>query len=550
MIFLSIMFIIVALALPNLKNGFGALLMTRITSLVFIYSCILSLNSFYISQIKSGIGIYSGLFHVSTVSQLSEIFFLVVASLILLAMRPSNLIGGTAKSYNKYLISQKDTNNEVNYLSEYSLVVLFSTLGTTLLVSSYDLISLYLSIELQSFGVYILTTLYRNSEKASNAGLMYFLLGGLSSCLILLGSGLIYSFTGLTNLEGIYSLISVYDNSTQGFTLGIVLIVIGLLFKIAAAPFHNWSPSVYDNSPTIVTIWLTIMPKIGVLIFLLDLITQSNTTIVFGEVGLLSYNTVLSSYASDFINYKDSIKGLLLVSSALSLIIGTVVGLAQTRIKRLLAYSTISHIGFMLLSLAINTEQSIEALIFYIIQYTISNLTIFLVIIGLGYLMNNTLNKSSNYNQNSDKDIEFIAEIKGQFFYNPILSLSFTICLFSMAGVPPLIGFFGKQFVLYSAVQSGYYFISILAILVSVISASYYLKIIKLLHTDSDKINLDIFNNSANKDNSNFAGVQSQISNFHSFTISALTLTILFFVIKPSILINSTQLLSLSLFNF
>jgi NADH-ubiquinone oxidoreductase chain 2 len=526
MIFLSIMFIIVALALPNLKNGFGALLMTRITSLVFIYSSILSLNSFYISQIKSGIGIYSGLFHVSTVSQLSEIFFLVVASLILLAMRPSFLMGGISK----------DKNNEVNYLSEYSLVVLFSTLGTTLLVSCYDLISLYLSIELQSFGVYILTTLYRNSEKASNAGLMYFLLGGLSSCLILLGSGLIYSFTGLTNLEGIYSLISVYDNSTQGFTLGIVLIVIGLLFKIAAAPFHNWSPSVYDNSPTIVTIWLTIMPKIGVLIFLLDLITQSTTTIVFGEVGL------------------DSIKGLLLVSSALSLIIGTVVGLAQTKIKRLLAYSTISHIGFMLLSLAINTEQSIEALIFYIIQYTISNLTIFLVIIGLGYLMNNTLNKSSNYNQNSDKDIELIAEIKGQFFYNPILTLSFTICLFSMAGVPPLIGFFAKQFVLYSAVQSGYYFISILAILVSVISASYYLKIIKLLHTESDnRDNLDIFYNSANKENSNayaLAGVQSQISNFHSFTISALTLTILFFVIKPSILINSTQLLSLSLFNF
>jgi NADH-ubiquinone oxidoreductase chain 2 len=234
MIFLSIMYFIVALALPNLKNGFGPLLMTRISSLVFIFASILSYNSFYITQIKSGIGIYSGFFHVSTVSQLLEIFFLVVASLILLAMQPSG-------SKNESNLNNKSHKiNDINYLSEYSLIVLFSTLGTTLLVSSYDLISLYLSIELQSFGVYILTALYRNSETASNAGLMYFLLGGLSSCLILLGSGLIYSFTGLTNLEAIYSLISVYDNSAQGFTLGIVLIILGLLFKIAAAPFHNW----------------------------------------------------------------------------------------------------------------------------------------------------------------------------------------------------------------------------------------------------------------------------------------------------------------------
>jgi NADH-ubiquinone oxidoreductase chain 2 len=548
MIFLSLMFIIVALALPNLKTGFGPLLMIRITSLVFLFSAFLSFNIFYISNIKSGIGIYSGLFHVSTVSQLSETFLLVVAFLILLAMRPSE----TEKNKNKMQLSSKAyKNNEINYFSEYSLIVLFSTLGTTLLISCYDLISLYLSIELQSFGVYILTTLYRNSEKASNAGLMYFLLGGLSSCLILLGSGLIYSFTGLTNLESIYSLISVYDNSTQGFTLGIVLIIIGLLFKIAAAPFHNWSPSVYDNSPTIVTIWLTIMPKIGILIFLLDFVTQSNTSIVFGEVGLLSYNSIENLY---FINFKDSIKGILLVSSALSLIIGTVVGLAQTKIKRLLAYSTISHIGFILLSLAINTEQSIEALIFYIVQYTISNLTIFLVIIGLGYLINNNMNKNSNFNSNSEKDIEFIAEIKGQFFSNPILSLSLTICLFSMAGVPPLIGFFGKQFVLYSAVQSGYYFISILAIFVSVISASYYLKLIRLLHSDSENtenLGYKVENTSSNAGlRLASGGNETQISNFHSFTISILTLTILFFVLKPSILINSTQLLSLSLFYF
>ena len=145
-----------------------------------------------------------------------------------------------------------------------------------MLVSSADLISMYLSIELQSFGVYILTTLYRDSESATSAGLKYFLLGGLSSCLILLGAGIVYTFTGLTNFESIYSLISVsYNNNIiQGLSLGFIIIFVGFLFKIAAAPLHNWAPDVYDDSPTIVTIWLTIMHKISIVIFILELYTQ------------------------------------------------------------------------------------------------------------------------------------------------------------------------------------------------------------------------------------------------------------------------------------
>jgi NADH-ubiquinone oxidoreductase chain 2 len=261
----------------------------------------------------------------------------------------------------------------------------------------------------------------------------------------------------------------------------------------------------------------------------------------------------MSILSSNFINFKDSIKLLLLVSSALSLIIGTVVGLAQTRIKRLLAYSTISHIGFILLSLAISTESSIEALIFYIIQYTISNLVIFLVLVGLGYLISPTIRRNSDLKKNLKKDIEYIVELKGQFFANPLLSLSLTICLFSMAGIPPLVGFFAKQFVLYSAIQSGYYFLSILAILVSVISASYYLKIIRLLHTESEDMedNLLISDSHIIVDSIDSDGkVKGGLSNLHSFTISFLTLTMLLFVLKPSILMYSTQLLSLSLYNF
>lgn len=596
MIFISILILIVAIALPSFNKQLSPILLTRISSIIFIYAGVLSFNAFYIQSIGSGIGIYSGLFHVTFVSQLLDTFLLVIASLILIAWPLIN-VSSTSKenevvqsSHLSSVLKTKGINQYTQSFgsgksTEYSLIVLFSTLGATLLVSSADLISMYLSIELQSFGVYILTTLYRDSESATSAGLKYFLLGGLSSCLILLGSGLIYTFTGLTNFESIYSLISVsYSNNImQGLSLGFILIFIGLLFKIAAAPLHNWSPDVYDDSPTIVTIWLTIMPKISILILLLELqsgLSLSNVIEVLEQVksiSLLGQGSIISN------NTIYILKNLLLISSLLSLIIGTVVGLAQTRIKRLLAYSTISHIGFILLALAINTEQSTESLIFYIIQYTITNLNIFLIILALGYLASSSplapkalglTNNGINFKNLVSKDFRFISELKGQFYSNPLLSLSLTICLFSMAGIPPLIGFFSKQFVLYSAVQSGYYFMSIVAILVSVISASYYLKIIRVLHTEN--INLVSTTPSQtfgigtvepslsftkanvpnafelveieNKDKLNYSF--STLSNFHSFLISSLTLSILLFVLKPSIILNSTQLLSLSLYNF
>lgn len=479
MIFLSILIFIVAIAIPSFKKNLTSTLLLRTSSLMFIFAAVLSFNALYFQQLGNGIGIYNGLFHINVVTQLIDTFLLILAALVLIP-RPDQLDFQGGK---------------------YSLIVLFSTLGSILLISSADLLSMYLSIELQSFGVYILATLYRDSKLATSAGLKYFLLGGLSSCFILLGAGLTYTYTGLTNLDSIYTLVSTQTNINQGFMLGFIIMIIGFLFKIAAAPLHHWAPDVYDDSPTIVTIWLTIMPKIAIFIFLLD--------IVLGN----SINTEI-----------ESIKNLLLISSLLSLIIGTVVGLAQNKIKRLLAYSTISHVGFLLLALSINTEQSVESFIFYIIQYSITNLNTFFIILALGYLINKTL------------DLKFISELKGQFLINPILSLSLAICLFSMAGIPPLIGFFSKQMVLYSSMQSGYYFMSIVAIIVSIISASYYLKIVRVLFSDtienkSDNIDLPI------------------ITNAHSFIISTLTLTILLFILKPSILLNSTQLLSLTLYN-
>ena len=684
MIFISILILIVAIALPSINKLISPILYTRISSIVFIYAGALSFNALYIQSIGSGIGIYSGLFQVTTVSQLIDTFIFIIGSLILIAWpsppagvgasSPPELGGGgelrsgvTPEPEEKVATAPERTTPAPENAVEYSLIVLFSTLGASLLVSSADLISMYLSIELQSFGVYILTTLYRDSESATSAGLKYFLLGGLSSCLILLGAGIIYTFTGLTNFESIYSLVSVSpyggafsgagaestppfsgigggENIAQGLSLGLIIIIVGFLFKIAAAPLHNWAPDVYDDSPTIVTIWLTIMPKISIIIFILELYTQigfiGNNVSVLSVIDFSSpYGGGVSSTGFSPVAYSPwpagggapeetnptillrsspLLKNLLLLSSLISLIIGTVVGLAQSRIKRLLAYSTISHIGFMLLALAINTEQSIDSLIFYILQYSITNLNTFLILIALGSLLslsgagrteifsldsgaaggaplrsspesggeNSPLRVTGSLRtpergdspQGFDSslpgggDIKYISELKGQFFSNPLLSLSLTICLFSMAGIPPLLGFFSKQFVLYSAVQSGYYFMSIIGIIVSIISASYYIKIIRVLHTEplrsgeTPELNPSPLRRGGGASSAPpIAGrgeggdtLRGRIlslpgrspENFHSYLISTLTLSILFFILKPSILLNSTQLLSLSLFNY
>jgi NADH-ubiquinone oxidoreductase chain 2 len=579
MIFTSILILIMAKALPSINRNLSSIYLTRISAIIFIYAGVLSLNTLYIQSIGSGIGIYSGLFQITQVSVLIESFLLLIGSLILISWpafgKKSSKLSLELQPDAVVASLDYDTKVELHQgiapliaekSQDYSLIVLFSSLGSCLLISCFDLVSLYISLELQSFGLYVLATLYKDSETSTKAGLKYFLLGGLSSCIILLGCGIIYSYTGLTNFESIYSIISTSNSvsqlandlsvshslmpgfalsaanasaAVQGLSLGLILIFIGFLFKIAAAPLHNWSPDVYDEVPTIVTLWLTIIPKISILVLLLELQYYGFTALsgISEMLNLGLGHEVSLLVASIGLSNNSILINLLLISSILSLIIGTVVGLAQTRIKRLLAYSTISHIGFILLALAINSESSIDSLIFYIIQYTITNLNIFLIIIALSYM---TAITSAN---KEIRDIRYITELKGKFISNPILSLSLAICLFSMAGIPPLIGFFSKQFVLYSAIQNGYYFISLIAILVSVISASYYLKIVKVIYTSPSLIDQDNLIHDYSIKNQYF-------SNVHSYVISVLTLIILLFILKPSLILNSTQLLSLSLFNW
>lgn len=526
------------IATPLSSSKISSVQLTRVTSIAFFIAAALSFNAYYVNTLESGVSLYSGLFHVSTVSMAVEMFIFVIGGVILLSPWPTFTpkVGKVEKA------GQKDESP----IAEYSIIVVFSTIGASFLVSSTDLVSLYLAIELQSFAVYILSALYRNNESATAAGLKYFLLGALSSALILLGSSLIYGYTGLTNVDAISNLISVSTSEssvTQGVILGIVIMSVGFLFKIASAPFHNWAPDVYDGVPTIVTTWIAVMPKISIFVLLLTLhgLTQ-NAGLSLGDIAVLQGLNVWQA--------------LLLVSSLLSLIIGTVVGLAQFRIKRLLAYSTISHVGFMLLGLAVSGQESIDAFLFYLIQYTLTSVNAFFVLLAFGYLIN-----AGRKIRDQNNDIQFISELSGQFRQNPILALSMIICLFSMAGIPPLMGFFAKYAVLYSAIHNGYYFISLVAILASVVSAAYYLRIVRVLYFSPapvfDKV-VSVFEETSflisdQKQTAEPGQVVDKdqfITSSHAYIIAVLTVFIVLFVLQPSLILNSTQLMAMSIYGY
>ena len=437
---------------------------------------------------------------------------------------------------------------------EYPLIILFIITGATFLVSSSDIVSIFLSIELQSYGLYLLSTLYRNSELATSAGLTYFLLGGLSSCFILLGTSLLYANSGSTSLDGYYVITSLSDlakNNTNNviswskanyLNFSLLIMSVGFLFKVSAAPFHFWSPDVYDAIPTIVTTFVAIIAKISILIFLFELV----------------HHTSNSFFAFNF-NWTSS----LLISSLLSLIIGTVLGLTQSRIKRLFAYSTISHLGFILLALSINTLESIQAFIFYLMQYSISNLNAFILLISIGFSLYPYTNEDKSYEKLLDRNnspIQLISQIKGYFYLNPVLALSFGLTIFSFVGIPPLIGFFAKQMVLSAALDSGYVFLTLIAILTSVISAVYYLSVIKQIFLDKFEYKLNpefedlqlhgsILEKTILKEKITFKVENIVLSSSLTITISLLTLVILLFIFNPQEWLSMANILALSMFN-
>lgn len=557
-----------------------SILYSRATITILLISAFIAYDNLFFLFLNKGIGIFGGLFSTTATTNVFHIFIFLITSVILLLnsfyprkvwskeySSPDRLLFTKLTYYRTLLVNKM---GEQFKIIEYSLIILFIVSGSVFLISTSDLVSIFLSIELQSYGLYLLSTIYRDSEPATSGGLMYFLLGGLSSCFILLGTGLLYANSGTTNLDSLYIITSISNVSKDNLTsllywyksyyihISLLFMAVGFLFKVSAAPFHFWSPDVYDAIPTVVTTFVAIIAKISIFIFLLELV----------------HYTSKSMFDMDF-SWTTS----LLFSSLFSLVVGTVVGLTQSRIKRLLAFSTISHVGFILLGLSIHTVESTQAFLFYLIQYSISNLNAFIVIITIGYSLYcyvyNTKSTEANSEEIMKKEdsenndnlhdinnspIQLIDQLKGYFYINPILSLSLAITLFSFAGIPPLIGFFAKQMILSAAIDNGYIFMSLVAILTSVISAVYYLAIIKQIFFDKPDYT---FNNELTTFNAE--GLISEkdtlikkvdikinnivISSSLSLSISVITLVIALFIFIPAELLSIANILALILFN-
>lgn len=777
MISILLIFVILGMSFPLFKNSVSNLAMTRLSSIGIIFSSFLIMNIFYAPILNDGLYIYSGFVRLNIINLFFQILLVLLGGLILIIV--------TSKKYfvlpSTLKLAFNDQPTE-GYLNNYPLIIIFNLIGALFLMSAGDLLTLYIAIETQSFSLYILSTLRKNSVNSASAGLKYFLIGSLASAFILLGIALLYYSVGLTNFESLYTFFEIPDwfNNSKTFNLhypqfsqqainvwnfaeynrfyfttifAIVTIITGILIKLGAAPFHQWTPDVYSLVPTAVTTWLVIIPKISLFILLFsitDLIIGTGNAsgvgtfldftnelfyyfqpiawhyywlpslyydylynfnvlnklnLFYGEAllyypnylqmevfnyfnspmvkfasptfwNLLEYidafdkSSTISGFATvansstetavagqgalpalvDFNEYtwnnyfntrtfynegsgyadstllfshlitplsSISIQNFLMLIAILSLIIGAIGGLYQIKIKRLLAYSAINHIGFLIIALCINNKVSLESFIFYLTQYSLTTLNIFLILIAFGYLTytyGSALTKNNQevlglQLQQQNSDLNYIGQLTNLFNNNPMLTLSFVICLFSIAGTPPLLGFFAKQQVLLSALSVGFIFVSIIAINMSVISAFYYLKLIQVSsfidanmpstlkniisiinkkqglptpsvakHKNNDSFATNNLADSAtppywqsqtniiSNDFFNFSKIQKSniitsfaptpigtytnlnltfnFSNIHTYLISILTLIILFYTLKPSLLLNLTYILA------
>ena len=330
------------------------------------------------------------------------------------------------------------------YNIEYPILILSSILGMMVMVSSNDLIVFYIGLELQSLALYVLASFNRDNVLSSESGLKYFVLSALSSGLLLYGCSLVYGFSSSTN----FSQISInYDQSTKGVIFGMVFILVGLAFKISAVPFHMWAPDVYQGSPTSVTLFFAILPKIAALtVFIRFLYTP-------------------------FVNLIDQWQSIIIFLSIASMLFGAVAAIGQKNLKRLIAYSSISHMGYALAGLTTGTNEGIQSSISYISIYLVMNLAFFSCIFML---------------KRDDKYYENLEDLSGLSKNHPLLSFSLLIVLFSLAGIPPLAGFFAKFYVFMAVIEQSMFFLAIIGLLATVVAAFYYLRIIKIIYFDNE----------------------------------------------------------------
>ena len=402
------------------------------SKIIFYFSCLIILISLAINlniNIKETIFLFNNSYLVDQLSLFIKSIILISAFFVMFS------------SYNYVQV-----NNILKI--EYPILILCSLLGMLVMISSNDLIVFYIGLELQSLALYVLASFNRDDLLSSESGLKYFILSALSSGLLLYGCSLIYGFSNSTN----FNEISQNFNFEYGVIFGMVFVIVGLAFKISAVPFHMWAPDVYQGSPTSVTVLFAILPKIAALTVFIKFL--------YGP----------------FINLFEEWQAIIIFLSIASMILGAVAAIGQKNLKRLIAYSSISHMGYALAGLTTGTNQGIQSSIIYLIIYLIMNLAFFSCLFML---------------KRKDKFYENIEDLSGLSKKHPILALSFLIILFSLAGIPPLAGFFAKFYIFMAVIEKEMYFLAIVGLLATVIAAFYYLRVIKIIYFDPEQEKFD-----------------------------------------------------------
>ena len=326
---------------------------------------------------------------------------------------------------------------------EFPILIVLATLGMMLMISASDMIALYLGLELQSLSLYVIAAINRDSARSTEAGLKYFVLGALSSGMLLYGMSLVYGFTGHTGFAEIANAIG--EERQLGLVFGLVFILAGLAFKISAVPFHMWTPDVYEGAPTPVTAFFAAAPKMAAMALIV-------------RVTVSAFEPVSTDWQQ-----------IVTFIAIASMLLGAFAAIGQTNIKRLMAYSSIAHMGFALVGLAANTTEGVRGVAVYMLIYLVMTLGTFAFILAM---------------RRKEGNVETIDDLAGAAATNPIMATVLTILMFSLAGIPPLAGFWGKWYVFFAAVNAGLYPLAIIGVLASVVGAFYYLRIIKIMWFD------------------------------------------------------------------
>lgn len=398
---------------------------TQASLLITLFLCFGQMG--WVNELSGGaITAFKGAYTVDNMSVILKCWILVIA------------IGGFV--YTRDYIRDRDIAN-----GEYYVLGLFGVMGMMIMVSSNNLLSIYLGLELLALSLYAMVALYRSNADASEAAMKYFVLGALASGMLLYGMSMIYGSTGSIDLDNITAALTAVDASSTGARFGLVFIIVGLAFKLGAVPFHMWVPDVYDGAPTSVTLYISTAPKIAAFAMVIRLLVDGLETLSPDWTMMLA------------------------ILAALSLVVGNLLAIAQQNIKRMLAYSTISHVGFLLLGMVAANGEGYSAAMFYAITYALTTLAAFGVLLVLsrqGY------------------EAVLLEDLSGLFRRNALAGTVMMLALISLAGVPPLVGFYAKLSVLKAVIGTGYMWLAVLAVIMSVIGAFYYLRAIKLMFFD------------------------------------------------------------------